>query len=76
MSDIKLGKYEHFKGKQYEVVGFAKNTETFERFVLYRPLYEPNDLEEDTVWARPMNMFVERVYFEGESVPRFKYLGK
>ena len=69
MDQIKLGKYEHYKGKQYEVIGLARHSETLEELVVYRALYNDNDL-----WVRPKKMFLEVVEVEGKEVPRFKYL--
>lgn len=69
--EIKIGKYQHFKGKEYEVVGVAKHSETMEDLVVYRALYGDYSL-----WVRPLKMFLEEVEFEGEKVPRFKSLGK
>jgi len=66
---IKVGKYQHFKGGQYEVLGVAKHSETLEDLVVYKN-------EEGDFWARPLKMFLEEVEFKGEKVPRFKYLGK
>lgn len=68
--EIKIGKYEHFKGNKYEVIGVAQNSETMEELVVYRALYGNHDL-----WVRPLKMFLEEVEVEGRKVPRFKYLG-
>ena len=68
---LKLGKYRHFKGKEYEVVGLAKHSETLEEMVVYRALYGKNDL-----WVRPLKMFLEKVEIDGKKVARFKYEGK
>jgi len=68
--EIKIGKYQHFKGNNYEVIGIAKHSETMEELVVYRALYGEHGL-----WVRPLKMFLEEVEFEGNKVPRFKYLG-
>lgn len=68
---LKLGKYEHYKGKQYEVIGIAHHSETKEEMVVYRALYGDYDL-----WVRPLKMFLEEVEIEGKKMPRFKYLEK
>lgn len=66
---IKLGTYEHYKGKQYEVIGIAKHSETLEEMVVYRALYGERGL-----WVRPLNMFLEEVEMGEKKVPRFKYI--
>ena len=67
---IKLGIYEHYKGKQYKVVGIAKHSETMEDMVIYEPLYE----SEFKRWVRPLAMFTENVIVNAKEVPRFKKL--
>lgn len=66
LNDVQLGRYQHYKGKEYEVIGFAKHSETEEKLVLYIALYDDNQM-----WARPYDMFMETVEFEGSQVPRF-----
>lgn len=70
LPSLALGRYRHFKGGEYEVIGLARSSETLEALVLYKPLY--GDLG---VWARPYAMFVEQVSVEGVSQPRFAYQG-
>jgi hypothetical protein len=67
---IKLGKYKHYKGNLYEVVGIAHHSETLEDLVVYRALYGDFDL-----WVRPLVMFLEDVEINGVIMPRFEYLG-
>jgi hypothetical protein len=69
-SDVPPGRYRHFKGGLYEVLGVAKHSETEEEFVVYRPLYGDGGL-----WVRPGAMFLETVTVGGAAVPRFQYLG-
>ena len=64
--DIKPGKYRHFKGGEYEVIGFAKHTESGEKLVIYRSLNNEND-----VWARPYDMFKETIWHDGKQIKRF-----
>ena len=64
--NVKPGKYLHFKGKEYEVIGFAKHSETGEKLVIYIALYDDNQM-----WARPYDMFIETVEVDGKQVPRF-----
>lgn len=66
---LKLGKYRHYKGKEYEVIGTAKHSETLEELVVYRALY--NDGQ---IWVRPLKMFLEEVKVDGKKIPRFKYI--
>lgn len=68
---LKLGKYKHYKGKEYEVIGIAKHSETLEELVVYRALYGNYDL-----WVRPLKMFIEQVEINNKKVPRFEYLGE
>jgi hypothetical protein len=69
-SDVPPGRYRHFKGGLYEVLGVAKHSETEEEFVVYRPLYGDRGL-----WVRPRALFLETVTVDGAAVPRFQYLG-
>lgn len=70
---LKLGKYKHYKGKEYEVVGIARHSETLEELVVYKALYQ-NDGE--NIWVRPLKMFIEEVEIEGKKMSRFEFLGK
>ena len=65
-----LGRYRHYKGAEYEVVGVARHSETLEPMVVYRPLYGENAL-----WVRAHAMFFGQVMVEGRRVPRFSLLG-
>lgn len=71
MGEIKLGKYRHFKGNEYEVVAVGKHSETLEDYVIYRALYG-----EGGYWVRPLSMFFENVEREGKTLPRFEYIGE
>jgi hypothetical protein len=64
-----LGRYRHYKGGEYEVVGVARHSETLEPLVVYRPLYNQTGL-----WVRPYDMFFGQVEFEGRLQPRFALL--
>ena len=70
MKDVKLGKYRHFKGKEYEVIGIAHHSENLEDFVVYRALYGEGEL-----WIRPLSMFFEKVERDGKVFDRFTYIG-
>ncbi len=64
------GRYRHYKGGEYEVLGTARDSETLEPLVVYRPLYGDAGL-----WVRPHAMFFERVLFDGHLQPRFALIG-
>lgn len=63
---VQPGRYRHYKGNYYEVIGTARHSETEEPYVVYRPLYGEGGL-----WIRPEAMFEENVTVEGREVPRF-----
>ena len=67
---IKPGKYRHFKGNEYEVIGIAKHSETMEEMVVYRALYG-----EFGLWVRPASMWEEIVELDGKTYQRFTYIG-
>lgn len=64
------GRYRHYKGNKYEVLGEGIHTETEERLIIYKALYEPF-----TIWVRPYDMFFETVTIDGQEIPRFSKLG-
>jgi hypothetical protein len=66
---IELGRYRHYKGGEYEVVGVVRHSESLEPMVLYRPLHGNTGM-----WVRPFAMFMERVEHEGQRQPRFSPL--
>ena len=68
---IKVGKYRHFKGNEYQVITVAKSSETLEEFVVYQALYG-----EGGMWIRPLLMFEEFVEVAGVKVKRFEYIGE
>ena len=71
MSDmVKIGKYRHYKGNEYEVLCIANHSETLEPMVVYRALYGDNQ-----VWVRPLYMWNEKVLVDGVETVRFKYVG-
>jgi hypothetical protein len=67
---IRTGRYRHYKGSDYQVVGIARHSETEEELVVYRKLYGDGSL-----WVRPLAMFMEDVTVDGQTVPRFAYMG-
>ena len=68
-NEIILGRYRHFKGKEYEVLFVAKHSETLEEMVVYKALYG-----EMGYWVRPAKMWNETVEFEGKQVKRFEQI--
>lgn len=66
---IKLGKYRHFKGNEYEVIGIGKHSETLEEMVIYRALYG-----EGEYWIRPKREWNEEVVRDGKTFKRFTYI--
>ena len=71
MESIKPGRYRHFKGKEYEVLGVARHSETDEEHVVYRALYGDFGL-----WVRPVSMWNEAVERDGKTFRRFTYIGE
>ncbi len=63
------GRYRHFKGGEYEVLGVARHSEGLEDMVVYRPLYG-----ERRLWVRPVAMFVQDVEHQGQTKPRFSLI--
>jgi hypothetical protein len=69
MTEIKTGKYRHFKGNEYEVIGVAAHSETLEPMVVYRALYGEGGL-----WVRPAAMWNDTVEHGGATCKRFTYI--
>lgn len=69
MAVIRFGRYRHYKGNLYEVIEVARHSETEEEMVVYRKLYGDNSL-----WVRPLGMFMETVVIDGRAVPRFEWI--
>jgi len=65
------GKYRHYKGKEYEVLGGGTHTETNEKLIIYQALYEPFQ-----IWARPYTMFFDTVVVDEQEIPRFAKIEK
>jgi hypothetical protein len=71
MTAVPTGRYRHYKGKEYTVLGVARHSETEEEFVVYRQEYGDHGL-----WVRPATMFLEAVESGGGVVPRFELVGE
>ena len=67
---LATGRYRHYKGKEYSVLGVARHSETQEELVVYRQEYGDRGL-----WVRPARMFLETVLVDRKKVPRFEFLG-
>lgn len=69
MEEIKKGRYRHFKGNEYEVIGTAKHSETLEEYVVYKALYGEGGL-----WVRPASMWNETIERDGKIFRRFEFV--
>jgi hypothetical protein len=69
MKEPQPGRYRHYKGRDYQVLGLARHSETLEELVVYRALY--GDME---LWVRPRGVFLEIVSVDGVEQPRFRRL--
>ncbi len=68
---MKLGKYRHFKGNEYEVLAVANHSETMEKMVVYKALYGKGE-----IWVRPLSMWDEEITRDGKTFKRFEYIGE
>lgn len=73
MAQLQLGRYQHYKGNYYLVIGTAKHSETLEDLVVYISLY---DNPRSALWVRPKEIFLEEVEIDGQKRPRFEYIGE
>lgn len=74
---IKLGKYKHFKGGEYEVIGVARNCEDPKKeYVVYKALYDSVDFGKNQIWIREINDFLGEKEIDGKLVKRFIYIGE
>ncbi len=69
MPDFQTGRYRHYKGQEYTVLGVVRHSETQDELVLYRQEYGDHGL-----WVRPREMFLETLTVDGRDIPRFQYL--
>ncbi len=63
------GIYEHYKGKKYQLIGIADHSETLEKMVIYKALYD-----EEKLWVRPASMWNEIVEVDGKRISRFSLI--
>ena len=68
---IRPGRYQHYKGNDYTVIGMARHSETLEEVVVYRAEYGERGL-----WVRPAAMFQETVEVDGVTMPRFRWVAE
>ena len=73
---IALGRYRHFKGKEYELLAIARHSETKEPMVVYKALYSDEIYGDRAVWIRPATMWNEEVERDGKKFRRFEKLAK
>lgn len=81
MPDLKLGTYRHYKnGHSYQVIDIALHTDSQEKTVIYKALYDCPDLADEyglnPTFARSYSIFTEILEYEGKTVPRFEYIGE
>ena len=72
---VKPGIYRHYKGNLYRVMGVGRHSETLEEFVVYIALYD-GEFGKNSIWIRPLSMFLEDVEVDGKKMPRFEFLKK
>ena len=70
MNEVTPGRYRHYKGNEYTVIGTARHSETLEEQIVYRQEYGEHGL-----WVRPKEMFSESVFVDEQEMPRFQPLG-
>lgn len=71
---LKSGRYRHYKGNEYEVIGVAHHSETLEPLVVYKALYDSDEFGKNAMWVRPLALFTETITVDGKEVPRFEYI--
>lgn len=73
-NNIKLWIYKHYKWKLYEVIWVWHHSETLEKLVFYKALYNSPDFWENALWCRPYEMFVWEIEIDWVLKPRFEYV--
>jgi len=74
MNEVQKGIYRHYQGKEYQVLGVGNHSETLEKVVIYKQLYDAPEFKKGTIWVRPLEMFLENVIIDGKEVPRFELI--
>ena len=73
---VKIGKYKHFKGKEYEVIGVARDCEDpTKEYVVYKALYDSEEFPKNQIWIRELNDFCGNKILDGKEIKRFVYVG-
>jgi hypothetical protein len=74
--EVKPGRYRHYKGNFYDVVGVARHSEDpDQQLVVYRALYVSDEFGPNALWVRPASMFAENIEIDGKTMPRFTFVG-
>jgi len=73
-SDITKGRWRHFKGKEYKVLGIGRDCDTFKEFIVYQGQYDSPDFGKNPIFIRPKESFFEEVTRDGKTFPRFERL--
>jgi len=76
VKEVKPGKYFHYKGNYYEVLGVGRHADNLDEFVVYRALYNSEKFGNNAIWVRPKAKFTETIIIDGKETPRFKYVGE
>ena len=72
MFELECGRYRHYKGNEYTVLGVALHSETLEKLIIYKALYESEEFGKDVIWIRPIEMFEDKKIVDGKVVNRFE----
>jgi hypothetical protein len=73
--EVKKGKYKHFKGKFYEVIGVARDCDDIsKKVVIYRALYDSEEFGQNQLWTRPLEDFTGFKELDGKKIKRFEYI--
>lgn len=75
MTTIKIGKYRHYKGNFYEVIGLGRNSETLEETVIYKGLYDHPEFGFGALWVHTKENFLQKIKIGNKEIPRFEFIG-
>lgn len=73
---MKLGKYVHYKRKEYQVIAVGRDSETLAEVVIYKALYDSPEFGDGAIWVRKKEEFLSEIVYNGKLQPRFSYIGK